>query len=143
MAQIAWSYSQAGPLVGYQDWDDEPLQLRPGSAVWLRVFATSEDSDADARHAIANLVAPINVELAKLNQKTGVYEAEIAGSSNADVGPEVRFSIAESRWFAAYTLMTIYLLVVPTTVSGDFALLYALSHEVAAATSTRRVKIEG
>ncbi len=143
MAQIVWSYSQAGPLTGYQTLEDSPLQLRPGSAVWLRVLATSEDSDADARHAIANLVAPINVELAKLNQKTGVYEQAIAGSSNEDVGPEVRFSVAESRWFRSYTLMTIYLLVVPTDVAGEFTVLYSISTEVGENTSTRRVKVEG
>jgi hypothetical protein len=143
MTQIAWSYSQAGPLTGYKDLEDEPLQLHPGSAVWLRVFASSEDSDADARHAVANLVAPITVELAKLNQKTGAYERAIEGSSNEDVGPEVKFSIAESRWFADYTLMVIYLLVVPADVSGDFMLLYSISHELGSATSTRRVKLDG
>jgi hypothetical protein len=139
VATIGWSWSQTSPTTGYQDWVDEPLDLQPGSAVWIRVFATGGKDDDSADRALANLVVPASVHLTKFNQKSGDYEHAIGGSYNEAVGDNVAFVVGQSDWYPDFCWMSIYLVIVPEG-QDDFTLLYSVT-TTSETTSTRTVTV--
>jgi hypothetical protein len=127
MVQIAWWWSQSGPTGGYQPWGDEPLKLSAGSAVWVRVAATT-DPDAAAVDGHANFVVPVGVEALSFGLRSGDYEHALVGAENENVGQppdhQVRFFSAERRLTPSFTWVAIYLVVIPIGVDGEVPLLY-------------------
>jgi hypothetical protein len=126
MTAISWWWSRTGPLTGYNDWGDEPLEILEGSALWLRL-AIESGPEVDADYIHMNFVVPTEVEVAFFNQKDGTYERPIMGAENEQVGSplhyEVKYFSRERRWIPHFVWHSFYLLIVPWPITGDVPLL--------------------